>query len=231
MEFKEYGPAGGALVIILHGMSMNESIMGDGVPNHMPALGKRLAEMLRCKTVAIRAPIDANALVNGGQPFPWGQGWAWFEGVSTAPTPEALAHGGTIMQGCAELSAFLSSAPERFGTDPQRTAALGFSQGGTMLWATLALRSKAHTTVCRPVSGQRIMRPAVPIKCAVVCRLHSHGLYRYGLHAASCSNRMRSRMQRISPPRPFGRHDCAWHCGEASGRCSCASPGGARRQR
>ena len=82
--------------------------------------------------------------------MPWGKGYAWFEGPSFEPTPEALADRGTIMQRCDQLSAFLAAAPAYFGTDPTRTVMLGFSQGGAMVWSTLALKGG-------------------PLRCGVIC--------------------------------------------------------------
>jgi len=77
--------------------------------------------------VSLRGPLQA----------PFG-GFRWFEGYSSAP--EKVALDATVGSSSDAVLAFIEGAPAQFGTDPSRVYLLGFSQGATLVWATLMSR-------------------------------------------------------------------------------------------
>ena len=122
------------LVVLLHDTGADEhDLLGAG-EELQQALGGELA------VASLRAPLSL------------GYGYAWFEGYSFAPERRALEH--TVrgarcaalpecLQGlssrpaadsAAKVIAFLEAAPAALGTDPERQALFGFSQGATIGW-------------------------------------------------------------------------------------------------
>ena len=105
------------LLLLLHGTGDNEyglTQLANLAPKH-------------CVVASLRAPLNA----------PFG-GFRWFEGYSAMPEQVALKH--SIPKSCDELFDFIQKAPAHFGTNPNKTFLLGFSQGATIGWASLVSR-------------------------------------------------------------------------------------------
>ena len=134
-----------ALLLLLHGTGADEH-------NLLP-LVQRIAPR-DFLAVSLRAPLAA----------PWG-GYRWFEGFSADPAPTALRR--DIAASCDAVLSFIADAPASLGairsgvahpasdkspsasavfaprlagTDPGRVYVVGFSQGATIVWATLLSR-------------------------------------------------------------------------------------------
>jgi len=106
---KALGPAGPALLVLLHGIGAAE--------NDLFSLAGEFDQ--RFRIVSLRAPYDYHS------------GHAWFRidfGADGSITPDAAQANATL----ADLVHWLDAAPTRFGTDPTRTYLLGFSQGAMM---------------------------------------------------------------------------------------------------
>jgi len=109
-EPREAGAGGRPpLLVLLHGIGADEN---DLLP---------LAPMLdpRPKVVSLRAPRD----------YP--VGYAWFQ-IDFGADGTVRPHLDQAKQSLADLVRWLESAPARYGTDPERTYLLGFSQGAMM---------------------------------------------------------------------------------------------------
>lgn len=107
-----------ALLLLLHGTGDNEHGLLNAVGQLAPP---------DVVVVSLRAPLQA----------PFG-GFRWFEGYSAAPEKVALEE--TVAASSDKVLSFIQTAPDIFGTDPQRVFLLGFSQGATMVWTTLLSR-------------------------------------------------------------------------------------------
>jgi phospholipase/carboxylesterase len=97
------------LLVLLHGIGADEN---DLLPL-APLLDPRL------KVVSLRAPRN----------YP--VGYAWFQ-IDFGADGSVRPHTDQATQSLADLVRWLERAPERYGTDPERTYLLGFSQGAMM---------------------------------------------------------------------------------------------------
>ena len=145
------------LLVLLHGIGADED---DLFP---------LASLLdpRFTVVSLRAPR------------PYGPGRAWFHidwlPDGTVQPDVAQAHAALI-----ELERWLAAAPARFGTDPERTFLLGFSQGA-MMSVGLLRRAPARLAGVVALSGRApdgLFEPEAPADAvARVPLLVAHGVH------------------------------------------------------
>ena len=88
------------LLLLLHGSGDNE--------HGLLPFGAAIAPP-NFRVASLRAPLPAG----------WGPGsYVWFEGMSRAPEPEALAV--TLGKSCDALFEFILAAPALLGTDPRK---------------------------------------------------------------------------------------------------------------
>jgi len=97
------------LLVLLHGIGADE--------NDLLPLGPMLDP--RLKVVSLRAPRDYQI------------GYAWFQ-IDWGADGSVRPHVEQAEQSLADLVRWLEDAPARYGTDPDRTYLLGFSQGAMM---------------------------------------------------------------------------------------------------
>ncbi len=110
LEFQlEEGPAGGPLLVLLHGRGADE--------RDLAPLGRMLAPT--ATVVSPRAPFP-------GRPWGYGPGWAWYRFIGgTTPEPESFEAGQET------LATFLRDLPATLGRSASPLLVGGFSQGGT----------------------------------------------------------------------------------------------------
>ena len=164
------------LVVLLHGTGADE--------NDLLPVGEELAKRLRkagvdrgVTTVGIRAPISN----------PYGPGFKWFNGFSPFPEPSALTE--EIPNAATKLRWFFERAPHYFGTSPQHSFVVGFSQGATVGWSLALSGWQKDMENCQPryilLSGRampehgdketmlgRISRPATESRKVEILQTH-----------------------------------------------------------
>ena len=157
------------LLILLHGS-------GDSEHGLLP-LGVSLAPR-NYRVASLRAPLPAG----------WGPGsYVWFEGMSRAPEPEALAS--TLGKSCDALFEFILAAPELLGTDPSKVVVLGFSQGATTVWTGLMSKWPRDGLIRAAVaiSGRlmpELLRPGTPLNERLAPCSQTEGLPLFASHGA-----------------------------------------------
>jgi phospholipase/carboxylesterase len=125
------------LIVLLHGSGADET---DLLP-----VGSDLARILKktgvdrgVTTVGLRGPISN----------PLGPGFKWFDGFSPWPGPTACTQ--DIPQAATKLRWFFERAPAYFGTSPQHSFLVGFSQGATVAWSVALSGWAQDMEVCQP---------------------------------------------------------------------------------
>jgi phospholipase/carboxylesterase len=112
-------------------------------------------------------------------PNPYYAGFAWFR-LEFLDDGSVLIDGGQARESLARLMVWLETAPARFGTDPDRTFLLGFSQGAIMSLALLATAPERLAGVVA-LSGRRpheLFEQTAPTPAiARVPLLVAHGLF------------------------------------------------------
>lgn len=106
------------LLILLHGSGADE--------NDLIGLGPLLAPS--CGGAVV---VSLRALLGNRQ-----QGYLWFSGSSTRPSPAALSN--QIGDARDAVVTFIQAAPTQLGTDPSSVFVVGFSQGATITWTVAA---------------------------------------------------------------------------------------------
>ena len=117
---RQPGAAAPPLVVLLHGIGADEH---DLLP-----LGRFLDP--RCQVVSLRAPRD------------YVVGYAWFP-IDFRPDGSVVPDVAAARATLDDLRGWLADAPARFGTDPDRTFLLGFSQGAMMSLGVLLHGARA----------------------------------------------------------------------------------------
>ena len=157
------------LLILLHGSGDNEHGL-------MP-LGASIAPPT-FRVASLRAPLSAG----------WGPGsYVWFEGMSRAPEPQALAT--TLGKSCDALFEFILAAPELLGTDPCKVVILGFSQGATIVWTALMSKWPKERLISAAVaiSGRlmpELLQPGTPLNQRVAPPSQTERLPLFASHGA-----------------------------------------------
>ncbi len=157
------------LLLLLHGS-------GDSEHGLLP-LGASIAPP-NFRVASLRAPLPAG----------WGPGsYVWFEGMSRAPEPEALAS--TLGKSCDALFEFIVAAPEKLGTDPQKVVVLGFSQGATMVWTALMSKWPREGLISAAVaiSGRlmpELLQPGTPLNQRLAPSAQTERLPLFASHGA-----------------------------------------------
>ncbi len=145
------------LVVLLHGIGADE--------NDLFPLARALDP--RCTVVSLRAP------------HPYVAGYAWFQ-IDFRRGGEIVPDVAQARGALAELIAWLTQAPARLGTDPERTYLLGFSQGAMMSLGVLGAAPERLAGVIA-LSGRfpatLFETPAAPEAIAHVPVLVAHGTY------------------------------------------------------
>jgi phospholipase/carboxylesterase len=152
-EPRQAGAGRPPLLVLLHGVGADEN---DLLPL-APLLDPRL------EVVSLRAPRD----------YP--VGYAWFQ-IDFGTDGSVRPHTDQAEQSLADLVRWLEDAPERYGTDPERTYLLGFSQGAMMslgvlrtapelLAGVMALSGRDPETLF-PMTASRDAVGAVPLLVA-----------------------------------------------------------------
>lgn len=145
------------LLVLLHGVGADEHDLFS------------LADALdpRLTVVSLRAPN------------PYDSGFAWFR-LELLDDGSMLIDGAQARESLARLTVWLETAPARFGTDPERTFLLGFSQGAIMSLALLATLPERLAGVIA-LSGRRphelFERTAPATEIANVPLLVAHGFF------------------------------------------------------
>lgn len=149
--------AASPLLVMLHGVAADENDLFPLVE----ALDPRLT------VVSLRAPN------------PYYAGFAWFR-LEFLGDGSVLIDGGQARESLARLVRWVERAPARFGTDPDRTFLLGFSQGAIMSLALLATVPERLAGIV-VLSGRRphelFDHTAPPAAIARVPLLVAHGLF------------------------------------------------------
>lgn len=157
------------LLLLLHGSGDNE--------HGLLPLGSSIAPP-NFRVVSLRAPL----------PMGWGPGsFVWFEGMSRAPEPEALAS--TIGKSCDALFEFILAAPDLLGTDPRKVMLVGFSQGATMVWTALLSRwpRERFISAAVPISGRlmpELLQPGTALNKRLALPAQTERLPLFASHGA-----------------------------------------------
>jgi phospholipase/carboxylesterase len=145
------------LLVLLHGIGANEDDLFPLAHEVDP----------RFTVVSLRAPR------------PYHGGWAWFDiqfRSSARIVPDVAQAKATL----ADLVRWLGAAPERLGTDPEKTFLLGFSQGAMMslgLLVTVPERLAGVVALSGRAPGELFGAPPNPDAVARVPLFVAHGTH------------------------------------------------------